>query len=85
MIEIKDLLLRWSTLLASKEENKELLREIISQILKIDINREDIKIKNGSLYLNIKPIYKSEILLKKEEIFKKLKEAMGDKAPIDIR
>lgn len=85
MIEIKDLLLRWSTLIASKEENKDLLREIISETLGVAIDSNDIKIKNGTVYLNIKPIYRSEILLKKEEIFNKLKDALGDKAPKDIR
>ena len=85
IVEIKDLLTRFSHILLSEEVKKETLRGIISEIIGIQINSSDIKLKNGTIYLNIKPIYKNEILLKKDEILFKLNESFGKKFPKDIR
>lgn len=85
MIEIKDLLSRFSELLLGEEGKKEAVRSVISSIIKIEINSKDIKIKNNIIYLNIKPIYKNEIFLKQEQIFLALKESLGKKSPESIR
>jgi len=61
MIEIKDLLLKFNNFLLSEEVKKESIRKIISEIIKTQIKTEDIKIKNNTIYLNIKPTYKNEI------------------------
>jgi hypothetical protein len=84
MIEIKDLLSRFRHILFSGEVKKESVREVISRIIKIQIKKEDIEIKNGTVYLNIKPIYKNEIFLKKEQIFLELKKSLGDRSPDDF-
>jgi hypothetical protein len=81
MIEIKDLLARFSNILLGEERKKEEIRKIISEAIKVDIKSEDIKIKNGTIYLNIKPIYKNEILLKQGKILARLEEAFGKKSP----
>jgi hypothetical protein len=85
MIEIKDLLLRFNNLLLSEEVKKESIRDVIRDVIKIQINIEDIEVKNSIIYLNIKPIYKNEIFLKKEELFFKLKEILGKKTPQDFK
>jgi hypothetical protein len=85
MIEIRDLLTRFKNILLSEEGKKESIRKIISEVVKIEIKSSDIKIKNGVIYLNIKPIYKNEILLRQDKIFLKLKESLGNKTPQDIR
>ena len=85
MIEIKDLLARFSHILLSEEGKKETIRNIISEVIKVEIKSEDIKIKNNIIYLNIKPIYKNEIFLKQEKILLKLEESFGKKAPTDLR
>lgn len=85
MIEIKDLLGRFSNFLLSEEGKKESIRKIISEIIKVKISSKDIKIKNNVIYLNIKPIYKSEILLKQNQIFFKLQESLGKKTPKNIK
>ncbi len=84
MIEIKDLLARWSNILLSGEAKKETVRGIISNIIGVPIKSEDIKLKNNTVYLNIKPIYKSEIFLKKEKIDAKLEEIFNERAPREI-
>ncbi|MFA6520104.1 MAG: hypothetical protein WCT44_00680 [Candidatus Paceibacterota bacterium] len=85
MIEIKDLLSRFDKILISEEGKRETVRQVISEIIKIEIKKEEIKTKNGVIYLNIKPIYKNEVFMKQEEIFLKLKEVFGNKVPQNIR
>ena len=85
MVEIKDLLSRFSNILLSEEGKKELIRKIISGIIKVEMDSKDIQIKNNIIYLNIKPIYKNEVFLKQDQIFLKLKEAFGKKASQNIR
>lgn len=84
MIEIKDLLSRFSDILLGEEGKRETVRAVISEVIGVEIKSEGIKIKNGTVYLNIKPIYKSEILIKKEKILEKLKEALGPKSPTGL-
>jgi hypothetical protein len=84
MIEIKDLLARFRDALLGAEDKKEAVRKIISETIKTEISTEEIEIKNNTIYLKIKPIYKNEIFLRQEEIFSKLKETLGKKAPTGI-
>lgn len=85
MIEIKDLLTRFSNLLLSGEANKKLIQEVIFEVTRVRIQTKDMEIKNGTLYLNTKPIYKNELFLKREEILFKLRESLGKRSPTEIR
>ena len=85
MIEIKDLLLNLKNTLLAEGYRKEEIRRIISEQIKIQIETKDIERKNGIIYLNIKPIYKNEIFLKKEQIFSELKKTLGQKSPSDFK
>ena len=85
MIEIKDLLSRFNNILLSEEGKRDSVSKVISEIIKVKIKKEDIKIRNNIIYLNIKPIYKNEIYLKKEKIFTRLQELLGKKTPENFR
>ena len=85
MIEIKDLISRLSDILLKEEGKTETLRRVIEGVVGIKIKPEDLKIKNHTIYLNIKPIYKNEIFMKQEEIYRKLEEALIRKLPQNIR
>lgn len=86
MIEIKDLLSKFSKILSSGEVKKQIIKEALFEVLNIEIKTDNIKIKNNIVYLNIKPLYKNEILIKKEKIFEKLKEKLGtSKLPEDFK
>jgi len=85
MIEIKDLLGKVGDLILSGERSRDTVREVVSSVLKINIDKENIEIKNGVVYLHIKPIYKNEVLLKRDEIFSRFYELLGEKTPHDIR
>ena len=64
MIEIKDLLSKWSHLLISEDVKKKSLLRVLKEVLDLDIDSNDLNIKNDVVYLNIKPIYRSQILIK---------------------
>ena len=83
MIEIKDLLSRFNNILLDEEGKKESVRKVISEVIGVEINSEDVKIKSGTVFLNLKPIYKNEIFMKQEKIFEKLKEILGKKPYIN--
>ena len=85
MIELKDLLSRFQHLVNSGEIRKESIRSILSEVLNIQIESDKINIKNNIIYLDIEPIYKNEILIKKEKIFEKLSSVLGKKSPSDLR
>ncbi|MFA5999656.1 MAG: hypothetical protein WC783_01610 [Candidatus Paceibacterota bacterium] len=85
MIEIKDLLIRFQNLFLSEEVKRETIRGVISQTINLPLKKEDVEIKNNIVYLNIKPVYKNEIFIKKEQIFSELKRLLGSKSPSDVR
>lgn len=84
MIQIKDLLQHLQDALFSEENKIEAIRSVVSEIIKVPLDRKDIKIKNNVVFLNIKPIYKNEISLKKDLINLKLRELLGKKSPENI-
>lgn len=85
MIEIKDLLLKFNNLLLSEEVKREFVGRVISETIGLQIKPKDIKIKDNTVYLNIKPTYKNEIFLKKDKILSELKKILGKKTPQNIR
>lgn len=85
MLEIKDLLNRFSKIIETGEGNKKFITETIREITGISIETEDITVKNGIISLKIKPIYKNEIFIKKDQIFSKLKESLGKRTPKSFR
>ncbi len=79
MIEIKDLLIRFNKLVDNEELKISIIRDVILDVLKIDIPKEKISFKNGVLKLDIHPLYKNEIFLNKDLILSKIKEYGMDK------
>jgi hypothetical protein len=62
--------------LSKKIKGAEIYKEevslVISRLLNININPDQIAIKNGTLFLNVSPTIKSALLLKKEMLIKEL-------------
>lgn len=85
MIEIKDLLYKFKNILFLKEERKKIIIQIILEITELKLKTEEIEVKNGILYLNIKSIYKNEIFIKQDKILLEFKKILNKKAPIEIR
>lgn len=85
MIEIKDVLSRFSNVLFEHDSKQKLVLEAIFKVTNIKIKQSDLKIKNNVIYLNIKPLYKSEIFTKQELIFQELKKIISKNTPSTIR
>ena len=85
MLEIKDLLVKFNKILLSETVKIQAIQDVLKKTIKLDIKSEDIKIKNNTVYLNIKPIYKNEIFLHKEKINFLLEDILGKRAPTHIR
>lgn len=85
MIEIKDVLSRFSNILFEHDSKQKLVLEVIFKVTNIKIKQSDLKIKNNVIYLNIKPLYKNEIFTKQELIFQELKKILSKNTPNTIR
>ena len=66
MIELGELLGKFRNILLQRELGKKIIQEVLFEVVNIKTEIKEIEVKNSTLYLNIKPIYKNEILLKKE-------------------
>ncbi len=84
MIEIKDLLVNFRNVLLGEEIKKQIISEVLYEVVHLKISTNDIEIKNGVLFLNTKPIYKNEIFIKKDEIMRKIDLSLGKKSPSKI-
>ena len=57
----------------SKSSNlKSLVNDVIKNVLKVDIDKKNIEIKNGIIYLKVHPVVKNEIFINKNNIIKEL-------------
>ena len=85
MIELKDLLGRFEKLILKEEIKSEVLAQVLSKYAKIKIEKKDITVTNGNIFLSLKPIYKNELFLHKEEIQKEIKNIFGGTSSKVIR
>ncbi len=85
MIEIKDLLNRFKKILLSEIGKRDIIKNVIFEVVGIKIKTRDITLKNNIIYLNTKPIYKNEIFMKKDQVFLKLNEIFRNNSPWEIR
>jgi len=79
MIEIKDLLGRFKELLSNEDYKKEAVRDTLKNILNLDIEKEKITIEKNSILLDINPVYKNEVFIKKDIILTSIFEKLGKK------
>ncbi len=85
MKEIRELLERFKNILHSEESKKEVIIKCISEFTPITVDSNDVDFKNGIIYLNIKPIYKNEIFLKKEAILISINTMLNKDVFTDIK
>lgn len=51
---------------------KNIIADSIKNVLKIDINKKNIEVRNGTVYLKVNPVVKNEIFINKPNIIKEL-------------
>ncbi len=84
MIEIKDLLNSFKEVLLGEEIRKEKIAFIIESVTKIKIETKNIEVKNSKVILDIKPIFKNEVFLKKEKILEEFRNNFPKRVLTDI-
>ena len=60
---------------------KEALREIIQRRWSVEVKNDDIHLSGFTVYLKVKPILRSELVIHREAIMKELEEKLGPKVP----
>lgn len=73
MLQINQLLERFKNLKNGDKVKKQLIKEVFDKN-NIPINIDTITIVKDIIFLKIKPIIKTEVFLKKEEILRQIKE-----------
>ena len=84
MRSIQDLLERFKGILDTESSKKENITEIIKDSTGIILTSQELDVKAGKLFLKTKPIFRSEIILKKEKVMKAFIEAFGERYIRDI-
>ncbi|MEK9181982.1 MAG: hypothetical protein AAB781_00125 [Patescibacteria group bacterium] len=51
---------------------KNIITDSVGNILKININKKDVEIKNGVIYLKVNPVVRNEVFINKVGIIKEL-------------
>lgn len=51
---------------------KNIIIDSISKVLKININKKDMEVKNGIIYLKVNPVIRNEIFINKTKITEEL-------------
>lgn len=77
MIPVTQFLLRFKSLTNTEKVKKELVCVDINKIIGTNISFSNISFSKNTIFIKASPIYKVEILLKKEEILQKIKTLPG--------
>lgn len=83
--QITSFLDKFKDVLFQKQQNHQLIVDIIEKHIKIPINKELIKIKGNTIYINGSPILKSEIMIYKSKILEDLSTANLKQIFTDIK
>lgn len=81
MKEVSVFLEKFKNLLLTNKEIKDSVREVFFVVLKTEISYEQIKYKDGVIFIETTPVLKSEILIKKQEIL----DLINEKVRIKIK
>lgn len=82
---LKQFLQKFSHLTLPDDTLKRFFIELAEKDFGLKIERSQLSVRNGVLFVNVSPTIKSELFLRKHKILLKLKETLGSKAPHDIR
>lgn len=66
MFNISDYLERFKTIQIEKTQFKDFVVELIKKELNFDLDRDNVDLKKGIVYLKISPIQKNELFIKKQ-------------------
>jgi len=85
MFNIDSFLEKFKNLTPPHKEVRRVVVLVVKKNTNIQLEEEQILSHGNTVYLKIKPIYKTEIFLNKKKILEEIKDVLGLKAPQDIR
>lgn len=72
MFNIGNFLEKFKNIAAPDKFVKDVLIIVIKDAVGVEVEKDDISVRNGTIFLSIDPVIKNEIILKKNEIMKNL-------------
>lgn len=72
MLNIGNFLEKFKNIVAPDKFVKDVLIAVIGDVAGVGVEKDDIGVRNGTIFLSIDPIIKNEIFLKKNEIMENL-------------
>ena len=85
MKSLSDLLSKYKDLIPTDSLIKEAVVEVMDKMFDVKLDKKDITVSRGVIYLKTSNTVKMEILIHKREIMKKLEEILVKNPPKDIR
>ncbi len=82
---ITNFLDKFKKILFQREEIKNIVTKIISEEINFPVEKDKIKIKNGTIFVEGSPILRSEIMIKKKQILLKIKNFFPQVNFLDIK
>lgn len=76
---------KYQHLLSSSSASKDVIIQVLKEKTGIDIDREHIEIRNGTIFIQESPILKNELFIKKRLILKAIADRLGKDASGDLR
>jgi hypothetical protein len=58
---------------------------VVKKILDIELDKKDISVRNGTLYVKAQPALKSELFMRRKQITDEMRVLLEKKTPNDIR
>jgi hypothetical protein len=85
MQNLSSFLNKFKTLTSPKDSLRKIISDVIFELTKIPLTREEIDINQNIIFIKTTPIKKIEILLKKEFILNKVEQVLIKKTLTDIK
>jgi len=85
MNELEQLLGKYRNIKPPQDSIRRAVVEVIQNTLGIKIEKKNVKVNRGKIYIDANSHVKNMILLEKEKVISKLESAIGSKSKIDIR
>ena len=76
MFNISDYLSKFKNITPPDKFVKDELVVVVKDVVGVDIEKEDIDVRNGTVFISTDPLIKNEIFLKKSEVLESLREKL---------
>jgi hypothetical protein len=76
MFNISDYLSKFKNITPPDKFVKDELVSVVKDVVGVDIEKGDIDVRNGTVFISTDPIIKNEIFLRKKQVMENLKEKL---------